>query len=105
MLFRSASRPAKTGETIIFYGVGFGAVTPNIAAGQIVQQNNSLTLPLQFQIGNAAATATYSGLAQRSVGLYQFNVIMPTIPANAAAAVTFTLGGTAGPQELFIATQ
>ena len=100
-----ASRPAKTGETIIFYGVGFGGVTPNIAAGQIVQQNNSLTLPVQFQIGNAAATATYSGLAQSNVGLYQFNVIVPAILANGAAAVTFTLGGTAGPQELFIATQ
>ena len=100
-----ASRPAKAGETIIFYGVGFGGVTPNIPAGQIVQASNSLTSPVQFQIDKAAATATYFGLAPSFVGLYQFNVIVPTIPANAAAAVSFTLGGTEGPQDLFIATQ
>ena len=100
-----ASRPARAGETIIFYGVGFGGVTPNIPAGQIVQQNNSLTAPVQFQIGNAAATATFAGLGSNAVGSYQFNVIVPAIPANSAATVTFTLGGTAAPQTLFIATQ
>lgn len=32
-----ASRRAKPGDTITLYGVGFGPVTPNIPAGQIVQ--------------------------------------------------------------------
>lgn len=100
-----ASRPAKAGETIIFYGVGFGGVTPNIPAGQVVQQNNSLASPVQFQIGSAAATATFAGLGSNAVGSYQFNVIVPAIPANAAATVTFTLGGTPTPQSLYIATQ
>ncbi len=100
-----ASRPARVGETIIFYGVGFGGVTPNIPAGQIVQSNNSLTSPVQFQIGGAAATATFAGLGSNAVGSYQFNVIVPAIPANSAVSVTFTLGGTAAPQTLFVATQ
>jgi AcrR family transcriptional regulator len=46
-----ASRPAKPGETILFFGVGFGAVTPNIAAGQIVTQANQLSLSLQILFG------------------------------------------------------
>jgi uncharacterized protein (TIGR03437 family) len=100
-----ASRPARVGETIIFYGVGFGGVTPNIPAGQIVQSNNSLTSPVQFQIGGAAATATFAGLGSNAVGSYQFNVIVPAIPASNAAAVTFTVGGTAGSQNLYVATQ
>ncbi len=36
-----ASRQAKPGEVITIYGVGFGMVTPNIPAGQIVQQSNT----------------------------------------------------------------
>ena len=48
-------------------------------------------------------TLPFAGLI--SPGLYQFNVIVPAIPANSAATVTFTLGGTAAPQNLYIATQ
>ncbi len=99
------SRPARAGETIIFYGVGFGGVTPNIPAGQTVQQNNSLTSPVQFTINGAPATATFAGLASNAVGLYQFNVIVPAGAANAAAPLSLTLGGAATPQSLFIATQ
>jgi len=99
------SRPARAGEIVIFYGVGFGNVTPNIPAGQVVQSDNRLTSPVQFTINGSQATALFSGLAANSVGLYQFNVLVPSGAANAAAAVSFTLGGTAGTQSLFIATQ
>src|SRR3984957_8717047 len=42
------SRPAKPGETIVIYGVGFGAVTPVIPAGGIVTQANQLSSNLQI---------------------------------------------------------
>ena len=32
------SRPAKSGDTVVIYGVGFGPVSPNTPAGQIVQR-------------------------------------------------------------------
>ena len=100
-----ASRRAKTGDTIILYGVGFGAVTPNISAGQIVQQSNTLAAPFQISLGTARATTSFSGLAPNVVGLYQFNVIVPTVVANDALPVTFTLGGAAGVQTLFTAVE
>ncbi len=75
------SRQAKPGDTIVMYGVGFGPVTPSIPAGRIVQQNNSLTAPVTFSFGGTPAAAPgYDGLAQTYVGLYQFNVVVPTVP-------------------------
>jgi uncharacterized protein (TIGR03437 family) len=100
-----ASRAAKAGDLITFYGVGFGAVTPAIAAGQIVTVSN--TLPgFQAQIGGVGATIQYAGLAPNAIGLYQFNVVVPAgVAAGDAVAVRFTLNGTAGTQTLFIAVQ
>ena len=45
----------------------------------------------------------YAGLTQGSVGLYQFNVVVPNVPANDLTPVTFTLGGVAGKQTLYTA--
>jgi uncharacterized protein (TIGR03437 family) len=99
------SRPAKAGDTITFYGVGFGLTTPDIPAGQIVQASNSLMLPLTVYVGSEAATVAYAGLASDAVGLYQFNVVVPTIPPGSTTAiVTFDLGA-AGYSALYLAVQ
>ena len=98
-----SSRQAKPGETIVIYGVGFGPVTPSIPAGQIVQQNNSLALPLLVSIGGAPAALAYDGLVQTFIGLYQFNVVVPNIADSDAAPLTFTLGGASGSQTLYTA--
>lgn len=99
------SRPAMPGETIVIFGVGFGPVTPAIPAGQTVTEANNLTLPLQVFFGTTPATVTYSGLAPGAVGLYQLNVIVPSIPANNAVPLTFTLNGIPGSQTLYTAVQ
>ena len=95
------SRPARPGETVTIYGVGFGSVSPNIPAGQIVGQVNSLTLPLSLSIGGTPTVLPYKGLAPNFVGLYQFNVTMPNVSDNNPLALTFNLGGTAGTQTLY----
>jgi uncharacterized protein (TIGR03437 family) len=99
------SARATPGQTIVLFGVGFGTVTPNIPAGQIVSAANTLSAPVQVSIGGVAATVTFQGLAAGSVGLYQFNVTVPNIPANDQAPLTFTQGGGSGSQKLFIAVQ
>jgi uncharacterized protein (TIGR03437 family) len=99
------SRRAQPGDTLTFYGVGFGAVMPNIPAGQIAQQNNTLAVPLQIKFGSAQAAVTYDGLAPGAVGSYQFDVVVPSIPSSDAVPVTFTLGGVAGTQTLYISVQ
>ncbi len=99
------SRRAKAGDTVSFYGVGFGPVNPSILAGQIVQQANQLVTVPQIFFGPAAATVTSAGLVQTYVGLYQFTVVVPSVTASDKVPVTFTLGSAAGSQTLFIAVQ
>jgi len=99
------SRQAQPGNTIVMYGVGFGAVSPTVKAGQIVQLQNKLQTPVQILFGQTAATLTYQGLAPGSVGLYQFNVIVPNVGANDAAQISLTQGGTAGTQTLYTAVK
>ena len=97
------SRPAKPGDVLTLYGVGFGPVTPAIPAGQIVGQLNMLSLPFELSIGGQPASVLYDGLAPDFTGLYQFNVTVPSVaPGN--AVLTFTLNGVSGTQTLYIAT-
>jgi len=101
----AASRPAHPGETIVLYGVGFGPVTPIVEAGEVVQQSNALTMPVQIFFGQIAARVSYAGLASGTVGLYQFNVVVPNVAASDAVPVTFTLGGASGERTLYTAVQ
>ena len=98
-----ASRPAQPGDTITVYGIGFGAVTPDIPAGQIATQSNQLARPLQILFGQTPAQVTYDGLAPSFVGLYQFNVVVPQVPDNLLTPVSLSLGGVGGKQTLYIA--
>jgi uncharacterized protein (TIGR03437 family) len=97
-----SSRPAKPGEVVTLYGVGFGPVTPNIPAGQLVEQLNSLALPLQMEIGGVPVNPSYDGLAPSYTGLYQFNVTVPAAAFPSTAPLTFTLNGTSGTQTLYL---
>lgn len=89
----------KPGDQITLYGIGFGSVTPTIAAGQIAGSLNSVTNPLTIRVGGTEATAAYKGLGPGFVGLYQFNVTVPNV-ADGDQAVTIDLGGTTTSQKL-----
>jgi uncharacterized protein (TIGR03437 family) len=98
-----ASRPAKPGETITLYGIGFGPVIADTPVGTIAQQQNKLLAPLQVLFGQTSATLNYDGLAPTYVGLYQFNLVVPPVSDSDAVPLTFNLGGTAGLQTLYTA--
>jgi uncharacterized protein (TIGR03437 family) len=97
------SRPARPGETIVIYGVGFGSVTPNIPAGEIATETNQLSTSFEILFGKTPAKLPYFGLAPNFVGLYQFNVTVPSVANNDLVPLTFNLGGVAGTQMLFTA--
>jgi uncharacterized protein (TIGR03437 family) len=99
------SRPAHPGDTIYLFGIGFGSVTPNIQTGQIVQQENSLSLPIQVMFGQTPATLSYDGLAPGFIGLYLFKVTVPNVPTSNNVPLTFTLGGVSGAQTFYTAVQ
>lgn len=99
------STRAKPGDILTFYGVGFGNVTPNSPAGQIVTQSNQLASPFQASFAGTPATVTFSGLTGGYLGLYQFDVTVPNVAAGDAVPFTYYLNGVAGPQNLVIAIQ
>jgi uncharacterized protein (TIGR03437 family) len=80
-------------------------VTPASPAGQIVSGQNQLAQPLTLQFANVAATLQYDGLAPNYVGLYQFNVVVPSISDSDAVPLAFNLGGVQGSQTLYTAVK
>jgi uncharacterized protein (TIGR03437 family) len=96
------SRPAKPGDLIVAYGVGFGDVTPAILPGVIVGQSNTLTDPVAFSFGTTAASSSYSGLAANFVGLYEFYITVPPNLANGDYPINVTQNGAALPQKMYL---
>jgi uncharacterized protein (TIGR03437 family) len=97
-----ASARAKPGDTIVFYGIGFGTVKPDTAAGQIVTQSNILNGNFQASFGGIPATVSFSGLTGGYLGLYQFNVVVPSMAASDIVPLVFSLDAASGTQKLLI---
>jgi len=90
------SRPARAGGVITLYGIGFGPVTPAVPPGQVAASTAPLATAFQLTMGGTNATVAYAGLAPNTVGLYQFNVVVPAVPAGSSfVPVAFTLGNAA----------
>ncbi len=94
-------KPAKPGETITIYGIGFGPVNPATPAGVIATVQNSLQNKTTFRFGQAPATSSYSGLAPGYVGLYQFNVVVPNV-SSGDMPLNVDVGGSSLKQSLYI---
>jgi uncharacterized protein (TIGR03437 family) len=56
-------------------------------------------------LGGTQVHVSYAALVPGYVGLYQFDVVVPSIPANNLTPLTFTPGGVAGTQTLYTAVQ
>jgi uncharacterized protein (TIGR03437 family) len=101
------SRPAKPGEMILAYGIGFGPTSPPVAPGTIAGALNNIVAPLTVTIGGVqlpAASIIYAGLAPGYIGLYQFNLIVPSVP-DGDQPVTIKAGSVTVPQTLFLSVK
>jgi uncharacterized protein (TIGR03437 family) len=96
------SRPAKPGDLIIAYGIGFGDVTPSILPGVIAEQSNNLVNPVTISFGSTNATLSYSGLAPNFVGLYEFYITVPSGLANGDYEIPLAQSGVNLPQILYL---
>ncbi len=75
--------PAKVGETIILYGAGYGQTVGALTEGSSTQSGNlPFVPPVAFggmAFGGTTVKITFGGLV--APGLYQFNVVVPPLPA------------------------
>jgi uncharacterized protein (TIGR03437 family) len=79
--FAFPSRPVMPGEVVVLYGTGFGPTNPVVPAGQAYSGSGAPlgTLP-NINIGSATGvTINFGGVV--APGLYQFNVVVPTVNA------------------------
>lgn len=94
-----ASRPAKAGDTLIFYGLGFGQTSPAATEGVAVPGVANVA-NCQMVFGQSVlpgldilAAPSYCGLTPGSVGLYQVNVTVPQgTPVGNAVPVFLQIG-------------
>jgi uncharacterized protein (TIGR03437 family) len=91
----AAFRPARPGETVVLYGVGFGATFPKVEAGTVTRGRSDL-YGVEVRIGGAAARVEYAGLAAGNIGLYQFNVVIPDLPPGDAVLAMQASGSVVG---------
>jgi uncharacterized protein (TIGR03437 family) len=96
------SSPAKPGDVIIAYGVGFGPVTPAVSPGVIEEQSNTLVNPVTVSFGSGNANVSFQGLAGGFVGLYEFYITVPAGLASGDYPITVTQNGVALPQTLYL---
>lgn len=99
--------PAVRGETLLLYGIGFGPVTPSSTAiaGQVVRVPSTITTPLQIKIGDSPADVAYAGLITGLVGVYQFNITVPTTTPSGDVPLEVTFGGQTIPQTLWLSVK
>lgn len=99
--FGLTSRPAKPGDGIVLYGIGFGDVTKSpFLPGVIVGAANTLVNPVTISFGPAKASIAYQGLAGGFVGLYEFYITVPSGLANGDYQINVTQGATTVPQTM-----
>ena len=93
------ARPVKTGDAIIIYGTGMGAVFPEVASGDpapaspLARTAEDVTVT----IGGRSASVLFAGLSPGFTSLYQVNAVVPAgVPAGEADLVV-SIAGQASP--------
>lgn len=98
-------RPAKAGDTITIFGVGFGPLQTAANTGQIVTGTNPTANAVTFRLGSVTVTPAYAGAAPGFVGAYQFNLVIPANAGTGDVAIDSTVGGVSTGQTLYLTLQ
>jgi len=97
-----SSRPAKAGETVLLYGVGFGPTTQPVPAGGAFSGAVPAVVLPTVTIGGVPATVSFAGIVE--AGLFQLNVVVPSAGSGDKALLA-TVGGATTPANVLISLQ
>jgi uncharacterized protein (TIGR03437 family) len=95
-------RAARPGDTIAIYALGCGPTSPPTQAGVVAAQAAALTSPFTLRIGGRIANVSFAGIVGGTIGLYQFNVEVPSV-APGEQPIELEVDGVANNQNLVIA--
>jgi uncharacterized protein (TIGR03437 family) len=99
--------PVKPGDTIVTYGVGFGTTSPAVAPGQIAPSQPLPQITPVITLGGVQLTSAqilYAGMAPGYVGLYQFNLVVPSVP-DGDQPLTVKVGNASLAQTLYLSVK
>jgi uncharacterized protein (TIGR03437 family) len=88
---------AKPGDTLIFWGTGFGPTIPDAPAGTVVIGAPVATTSPVVTVGGLPVTVVATVLSPGSVGLYQIAIQLPASLSNGDLAVQASVGGFQSP--------
>jgi len=96
--------PAKPGDTIFLYGIGFGETDPPLPAGTLATAADKIKAPITISFDQTPVTnISYAGHYPTYTGLYLFALTVPDVPAG-DHQIRVTLGGQAVPQTVYLTT-
>ena len=101
MLAGVAFVPAAPGSTISLYALGCGPTNPPTQAGVVAGQGAPLALSYDLKIGGVSASVPFAGIVAGSIGLYQFNVVVPNVAAG-DQPIELTVDGVSTGQNMVI---
>jgi uncharacterized protein (TIGR03437 family) len=87
--------PAKPGDSVIIFGVGFGPTTPSVAAGQTFAGAAPLANPVSILVNGVSVAPVFAGLS--AAGLYQFNLTIPSGLGDGDVSVAASINGIQSP--------
>lgn len=99
--------PAKAGDVIELFGVGFGPTSPSFPAGQAIPAGQYGTVlstnPVQIIINGVTVTPSFVGIIE--AGLYQLNITIPGGLGTGDVPIQAMAGGLQTPTGIFISLQ
>lgn len=100
-LYPGYSTPAKPGETVLVYAIGFGLPVNPLTNGSSSQSGSLPSLPA-CQVGGAPASVIATLI---SPGLYQLNLTIPSTAQSGNNSISCTYNGAATPSGDIISVQ
>jgi uncharacterized protein (TIGR03437 family) len=92
------THPAAIGDVVIIYATGLGPVTTSPAEGDTPSQTTDTLHKPFVGIGGVGSVIQFCGLSPQFVGVYQLNVVVPSVAPGNAVEVQLALGGISSPK-------
>jgi uncharacterized protein (TIGR03437 family) len=97
-------RPAKAGDILTFFGIGFGSTVSGPTPGKVSTTADAVTGAPKLTIGGKDAVISYAGVTPGYGGLYQVNATVPSGLTPGNNSVVLTVNGASTPTGGFLLT-
>lgn len=81
------ANPAAAGEIVVIFCTGLGATNPAVASGT-ASNGEKTVAAVTVTIGGKDSPVQFAGLSPGFVGLYQINVVVPTVTGSSEVIIT-----------------